>query len=88
MPVRPRGIYLMPEVTVSSKGQIVLPRNIRNALGINEGERLRVTVEDERIIIVPTHSSAKNEWRNWRGMLRGTRALQEHMAEHAEEAKK
>jgi len=78
----------MPEVTVSSKGQIVLPRKIREALGINEGERLRITLVDGRIIIVPTRSPSKNEWRNWRGMLKGTRALQQHVAEHAEEARK
>ena len=78
----------MPEVTVSSKGQIVLPRKFREALGINEGERLRVSLVDGRIIIVPTHSPPKGEWRNWRGTLRGTHALQQHVAEHAEEAKK
>ena len=78
----------MPEVTVSSKGQIVLPRKIRDSLGINEGERLRVSLVDGRIIIVPTNSPAKNDWRNWGGTLKGTGALQQHVAEHAEEARK
>ena len=75
----------MPEVTVSSKGQIVLPRNLRDALGLNEGARVNVTLEDDHIIIRRVESHAKQDWRRWRGCLKGTKALQEHIAEHAEE---
>ena len=76
----------MPEVTVSSKGQIVLPRNLREALGLHEGDRVDVILEDDTILIRRLESPAKHDWRRWRGCLKGTKALQEHIAEHAEEA--
>ena len=77
----------MPEVVVSSKGQIVLPKNVREVLGLREGDRVRVEVEDDHICIRPIQSRAADDWRGWRGRLAGTRALEDHFAEHADEVK-
>ena len=77
----------MPEVVVSSKGQIVLPKNVREALGLREGDRVRVEVEDDHVCIRPIRSRAEDDWRGWRGRLSGTRALEDHLAEHADEVK-
>ncbi len=41
----------MPTVTLSSKGQLVLPKPVRDALGLKPGQRLSITVEDRRIVI-------------------------------------
>lgn len=42
----------MPEmVTVSTKGQIVIPKKIRKELDIEPGSRIFVSVEDGRIVI-------------------------------------
>ena len=41
----------MPVVTLSSKGQIVLPHEMRQALGLQKGDRLRVTLEDDRLVL-------------------------------------
>ena len=77
----------MVEVVVSSKGQIVLPKNVREALGLREGDRVRVEVEDDHVCIRPIQSLAAEDWRGWRGRLTGTRALEDHLAEHANEVK-
>ncbi len=43
----------MTLVRVGSKAQITLPVNVRQALGIAEGDYLRIVVEDHRIVLVP-----------------------------------
>jgi len=78
----------MPAVTLSSKGQIVLPREIRQALGLRKGDRLYVTQEGDRIVLtLYARVSPSEAWRRWRGHLRGTQALPSHIAEHAEEVR-
>jgi AbrB family looped-hinge helix DNA binding protein len=34
------------ETTVSSKGQVVLPKDIREKLGVKEGDKLRIEVDE------------------------------------------
>lgn len=41
----------LPTTTVSSKAQIVLPAEIRRALGIRPGDRLEISVDGERIVL-------------------------------------
>ena len=43
----------MPRVKTSSKGQIVIPKEIRDALGIKPGSILNVHVEGKRIVLEP-----------------------------------
>jgi len=43
----------MPKVKTSSKGQIVIPKEIRDALGIKPGSILNILVEGKRIILEP-----------------------------------
>lgn len=38
---------------VSTKGQVVLPSQVRHRLGIQPGDPLDVQVEGERIVLVP-----------------------------------
>jgi AbrB family looped-hinge helix DNA binding protein len=40
-------------VTVSSKNQIVIPREARDKMHITPGERLLVLCRDDRIILIP-----------------------------------
>ncbi len=44
-------------VTLSSKGQLVIPKPIRDALGLEEGTRLHVTVAEGKIILEPETAS-------------------------------
>jgi AbrB family looped-hinge helix DNA binding protein len=36
---------------LSSKGQIVIPKNIRDALGLREGAKLEVALEGHRVVL-------------------------------------
>lgn len=36
---------------VDSLGRIVIPKELRNSIGLNEGDRMEFFVEDDRIII-------------------------------------
>lgn len=75
----------MPEVVASPKGQIVLPKDIREALGLKEGDRVTVEVEGDHVSIRRRSSRSARDWRHWRGHLAGTRAVQDHLSEHAED---
>jgi len=37
--------------TVTSKGQITLPKEVRQALGVEQGDRLLFTVSDRRVFM-------------------------------------
>ena len=41
----------MAEVTLSSKNQIVVPREAREALGVKPGDKLVVVVQGDRFIV-------------------------------------
>jgi AbrB family looped-hinge helix DNA binding protein len=76
----------MSVVTVSSKGQVVLPKDLRKELNIQEGDRLEIRRDGEelhlrRVVAVPDAA----EWRSWRGVLAGSDALADHMREHRDE---
>ncbi len=78
----------MAIVTLSSKGQIVLPQGVRKALRVRQGDRFAVTVEGEQVILTRLPSQTRGDWRRWRGRMAGSRALQEHIAEHADEVRR
>jgi AbrB family looped-hinge helix DNA binding protein len=42
----------MTTVTVSSRGQIVIPKKIREILGLSMGNKLKVFQENKKIILV------------------------------------
>lgn len=41
------------DVTISSKGQFVLPKEIRDKFKLSTGSRIKIIVEGERIILKP-----------------------------------
>lgn len=53
-------------VTVSPKFQVVIPREIRAALGIQPGQRIQALQYGDRIELIPVRTMRKA-----RGMLRG-----------------
>jgi len=55
-------------VRVSKKGQFVIPKEIRDALEVKEGETLLVRLEGKQAIL----SRAEYLAQSTRGMLRGT----------------
>jgi AbrB family looped-hinge helix DNA binding protein len=52
------------EATLSSKNQIVIPREAREALGVRAGDKLLVVVRGDTVIILPRP-------RSWSKALRG-----------------
>jgi AbrB family looped-hinge helix DNA binding protein len=43
--------------SVSTKGQVTLPQEIRRKLGINPGDKVRISIEEERVILRPAEIS-------------------------------
>jgi AbrB family looped-hinge helix DNA binding protein len=56
----------MEKVTVSSKGQIAIPKNIREALNLSEGAKLTLEVKGQRIVL-----SKESAWRKLQGSASG-----------------
>ena len=56
----------MKAVTVSPKYQIVIPRDVRDAMDIQPGTKVQVLQYDNRIELVPLRSP-----KNLRGFLKG-----------------
>ena len=52
----------MEMVTVSSKGQIAIPKTIRDALNLSEGAKLTVEVRGQEIVL-----SKEPAWKKLRG---------------------
>ena len=56
----------MHTVTVSPKFQVVIPRAVRESLGIRPGQKIQVLLYGDRIELVPLR-----RMREMRGFLRG-----------------
>jgi len=59
----------MTEATLSSKNQIVIPREARQALGIKPGDKLLVVVRAGKVLVLEKPKSFADATR---GMARGT----------------
>ena len=82
----------MATTTVSSKGQIVIPRQLREKHRLSSGVRLQITETDEGLVLSPIKrarsSTRQSGWRALRGVAKGTGALKQHLEEHRREAKR
>jgi len=82
----------MPTTTLSSKGQVVIPRHLREKHRLMSGMRLQVKETDEGLVLSPIRrarvSARQAGWRSLRGCAKGTDALKQHLAEHRHEAKR
>jgi AbrB family looped-hinge helix DNA binding protein len=56
----------MDTVTVSPKFQVVIPRQVREALHVKAGQKMRVIAYDNHVVLVPVRSI-----REARGSLKG-----------------
>ena len=82
----------MSTTTVSSKGQIVIPRHLREKHRLTTGVRLQISETTEGLVLSPVKRARPSRrqagWRLLRGCAKGTEALQEHLSEHRREAKR
>lgn len=56
------------EVVISPKYQIVIPKGLRNKLGLRKGEKMHIRVKADSLILVPDKPIE-----SFRGVLKGTR---------------
>ena len=56
----------MPVVTVSPKFQVVIPREVRQELGIEVGQKIQVIAIENRVELIPVRSA-----KSMRGFLKG-----------------
>ncbi len=68
----------MPIVRASSKGQIVIPKQIREKLGIRPGKRMLLRVVGDHAEIVPL---SDEPIRAMRGLLKSDTSLSEELLE-------
>lgn len=54
--------------TISSKGQVTVPQEIRNRLGLSAGDRVEFVVEGERTLIRPSRGSS-SRFEKYKGVL-------------------
>jgi AbrB family looped-hinge helix DNA binding protein len=47
------GATIMPLARVKQKGQVTIPANIREELGLHEGDYVEVTTEGSRVVLTP-----------------------------------
>lgn len=49
----------MPISTITAKGQVTIPKAIRDRLGLSEGDRLAFSVDEKgRIVACPQHTAS------------------------------
>ena len=76
-------------VQVGSKGRVVLPAEVREALGLREGERLLFTVEPEGTVRVePLRKVVEEVYGLFRNLAPGVSLVEELIRERREEARR
>jgi AbrB family looped-hinge helix DNA binding protein len=72
----------MATATLSAKGWVVIPKGIRDSLGLKKGDRIRVIESDRQIVLIPV---AKDPIAAGRGMLKGGMSMKEFLEEKRRE---
>jgi AbrB family looped-hinge helix DNA binding protein len=67
---------------LSSKGQLVLPKNIREKLNLKNGDQFQVRIVEGKIVLEPVRKDAIDRLH---GILVGTDVLKELEEEHRRE---
>lgn len=72
-------------VTVSSKGQVVIPQEVRKKLNLRRGTRVQLEVRQGVVELRPLPREQGEDWKRWRGSLRKKGVVKELESEHAQE---
>ena len=60
IPPAPRGKNIWGSVTISDRGQIVIPKGARDRFGLTGGQRLIVLSDEQGIALVPAEAFEEN----------------------------
>jgi AbrB family looped-hinge helix DNA binding protein len=72
----------MLKVRISSKGQVVIPKPVRERLGLREGTELTLLVQHNDVVLRKT---SPRDWRRWGGRFPNSGLVEALAAEHREE---
>ena len=70
----------MDKVTLSSKGQIAIPKAIREALNLSAGAKLTLEVRGQQIVL-----SKQSSWKELRGAAAGSDLMSAYAAQKKQE---
>lgn len=56
--------------TLNAKGQITIPKDVRNHLGLKQGDQVSFEIKNSQIVL-RLHSSERNPFEVFRGVLAG-----------------
>lgn len=74
----------MTKATISSKGQIAIPKAVRERLNLKAGTEVSIDVQGEALVVKKTVRN-NPDWRTMRGMFRGADLLKDLTDERAAE---
>jgi antitoxin PrlF len=64
MPLGARNLSATVEATVTSKGQVTLPKELRNRLGIQRGSKVRFSISDRvPVTVEPVLYDLEDLWK-------------------------
>lgn len=65
----------MPTSTLTSKGQITLPRAVRERLGVKQGDRVDFSVDGDRVLLRPVRADVPSRVVGVLGHLRRSKPV-------------
>ena len=71
----------MLKARLSSRGQVALPKVVREQLGLTEGDQLTIRVEAGEVILRKSEGS----WREWQARFRGSDLIKDLARERRQE---
>jgi antitoxin PrlF len=80
-PSKPVPSRPVPSSTISSKGQVTVPIEVRRRLGLKEGDRVEFVFEDGRTVLRPARTD-ENPFLAYVGILPVFSSLEEIIAWH------
>lgn len=72
---------------VSERGQVVIPKKIRDTIHLNKGDELEIEVRDDTIVLKPLRRFKAKKWQDYAGIGEGIVAahLKDKKKEKADE---
>jgi AbrB family looped-hinge helix DNA binding protein len=72
---------------LSERGQVVIPKKIRDFIHLNKGDELEIEVRDETIVLKPLRRFKAKKWQDYAGIGEGIVAahLKDKKKEKADE---